>query len=221
MTTPNYTSTQLRDYSWMSQAAYLKLDDDAPASGKKLTIPLLNDDFYPESRFVEKQADTFTDSTNGYKLLSQQPDQSSGLSATLFQSAKDGAYTIAVRGTDPKNQKWEDLVNADALGVVIQGTANDQLFDAYRYYKQLTATGSVVYSDKELTAMATLLVKSKDSSITLAAFALTPVASAIAAWATGMTFDSRVQSMAAALKQEFSTAPAPIFLDTNLGLNRV
>lgn len=56
------------------------------------------------------------------------------------------------------NQPYEDLFKADAFGVVLNGKAKEQLFDAYRYYKQLIAAqGQVVsYTTKELTAMALL-----------------------------------------------------------------
>jgi hypothetical protein len=152
---PTLTTLQIRNYAWMSQASYLDLQQVTPGS---LATRLQNDDFYPGSIFAEGQATTFTNATTGYSLANHQPDEASGFSATLFQG-NAGGYTIAVRGTDPRNQILEDVFNADALGVVLSGAAKQQVFDAYRYYKQLTAAQGVpvFYTTQELTAMASLV----------------------------------------------------------------
>jgi hypothetical protein len=127
-----YTPKQLRDYSWMSQAAYLKLDGIAPAIRDSLAeaLTIEKTPFNPTNLFSPSQATMFTDSSKGFSLVSHQPDQTSGFSATVFKSAANGSYTLAVRGTDVENQVLEDLINADVLGVLMTGQAKSQLFDA-------------------------------------------------------------------------------------------
>lgn len=149
-----YTATQLRNYAWMSQAAYLDLSDikNEDLNGA-LTTEKRGSDI--SDLFADDQASLFTHTQTGYSLVSHRPDQSSGMSATVFKSSSNGGFTLAVRGT---TQPFQDMIQADFLGVVIAGQAKQQLFDAYRYYKQITtASGAtVIYNAAELNAMALL-----------------------------------------------------------------
>lgn len=148
---------KVRDYAWMSQAAYLGLEE--VLSGQRtLTSELQLDAYDKPSRFAANQADTFTDPATGYSFIHQRPNTTSGFSATVFASNVEVGYTIAVRGTEPANNPGSDLLEADGLGVVLSGEAKLQTFDAYRYYKQLsTAAGqAVTYTQQELASMALL-----------------------------------------------------------------
>lgn len=205
---PTLTTLKIRDYAWMAQASYLDLQQVAPGS---LATRLQNDTFYPSSLFAAGQATTFTDSATGYSLVNHQSDEASGFSATLFEG-NAGGYTVAVRGTDPVNQPIQDLVNADVLGVVLQGKANFQVFDAYRYYKKLSSpAGKVAYSTDEINAMARMWVTASDKVESITLFPFT-VQNLVSSWINTMTFESRVQSMAATI--------APMLLNDD-GLNAI
>ena len=197
------TIKQLTNYSWMSQASYLDFTGLAQNNPDALEGKLINSIINAHDVFTATQAETFTgsntaDSTDGFRFVSYAPNyQDTGFSATVFKSNADNSYTIAVRGTEPEQiLNAEDLFRADALGVVLQGAALEQLFVGYRYYKQLTATGSnASYSQQELTAMATLLVTAHDKNVNTALFLIAPVAGAISTWVSGLTFAERVQSL--------------------------
>jgi Ca2+-binding RTX toxin-like protein len=195
----------------MAQASYLKLDQLPSYNPDLLRGSLLTNEFNIPDIFSQGQADVFTDAISGFSLVNQQPDQQSGFSATLFKG-NSGGYTIAVRGTDNKNQPIQDLLNADILGVVLQGQASLQLYDSYRYYKIISSpNGKVAYTDGELAAMASLLVYAADriDGIALLPF---PVVNIVRTWTSAITFASRVQSMISVI--------APILNNDN-GINAI
>lgn len=152
----------LADYAEMSQAAYLDFSSVIPNNSNALEINLRTDIFAPDKKFAQKQAQEFSDSQAGFSFLAHSPgtngNDTYGFSATVFRSNADGAYIIAVRGTEPDAQYRLDLWQADALGVVLSGKAIYQLISAYRYYKELTtsAGGTVFYSQAERTEIANL-----------------------------------------------------------------
>jgi hypothetical protein len=159
------TIKQLTNYAWMSQASYLDFDGLSPnALPGQIEDKLTNTrSINAHNIFTSAQAALFTgsntsDPTDGFSFVSYAPNYlNTGFSATVFKSNADNSYTIAVRGTEPEISLSGDLFRADALGVVLQGKALEQLFVGYRYYKQLTATGSTAsYSQQELTAMASV-----------------------------------------------------------------
>jgi hypothetical protein len=213
------TIKQLTNYSWMSQASYLDFTGVLNgATGLALDGKLTNkDSINAHNIFAADQAGLFTgsatpsNSTDGFSFVSYAPNyQDTGFSATVFKSNADNSYTIAVRGTEPESLiNSEDLFNADVLGVVLQGKALEQLFVGYRYYKQLTAIGSTVsYSQQELTAMANLLVTAHDKNVNTALFLISPIASVISTWVSGLTFAERVQSMTTTLQSVLGNDPS-------------
>ena len=210
------TVKQLLNYSWMSQASYLDFTGVSNgATGTTLEGKLVTSIINAHDIFTSDQAKTFTgsnttDPADGFSFVSYAPNyQDTGFSATVFKSNADNSYTIAVRGTEPELFNSADLIRADALGVVLQGKALEQLFVGYRYYKQLTATGSnASYSQQELTAMATLLVTAHDKNVNTALFLISPVAGVISTWVSDLTFEERVQSMAAALQPVLGNDPS-------------
>ena len=148
-----FITYSIRNFSWMSQASYLDFSSVVQGTStfqEKLTV---NDGYANDKRFAITQADNFTDLTTGFTFINHHPnDFLVGFSATVFQSNADGSYTIAVRGTEPTlGQAYADLLNADVLGVVLQGKARDQAVEAYRYYKMLITPKeeSVSYSMSE------------------------------------------------------------------------
>lgn len=157
----------LRDYAFLSQAAYRDLtalqrralfsDLEArlTAGGQGVLSPA--------NRFADPQAKMLTgsttaDPTDGYTFIDQRPNRPSGFSATAFQSNADGRIVLAVRGTEFDTDFVADVLDADFLGIVLAGKAKRQLIDAYRYYRQLsTAAGDrVIYTQQELAELARL-----------------------------------------------------------------
>jgi len=150
---------KISDYAWISQAAYRGFQDSDLGNPNGLYARLTNDDrLGRDKKFAADQAAVFTASTTGFSLASYQPNDVTGFSATVFKSNADSSYTIAVRGTEQNS--LTDLLNADLLGVVLSGYAKQQLFSAYRYYKQLTTTknAAVSYTADELNALASLIL---------------------------------------------------------------
>ena len=153
------TTKQLLNFSWMSQAAYLDFLSLAQNDQLGLNDRLQNNTINQGKLFASGQATTFTDPADGFSFINYMPNDNSGFSATVFQNnGTTNDYTIAVRGTEPSFVQsvlgaTADLLNADVLGVALQGAAYDQAISAYRYYKQLTTTSGqqVSYSTAELT----------------------------------------------------------------------
>jgi Ca2+-binding RTX toxin-like protein len=112
------------------------------------------------NKFAVKQADIFTDAATGFSFQHHQPNISgNGFSATVFKSNETGAYTIAVRGTEPglSGVGVDDLLRADLLGVVLSGKAREQALSAYRYYRQLESpAGQVAYTAREVESLVCL-----------------------------------------------------------------
>jgi len=157
------TIAQQLEFAWMSQASYLSFSGLGGNDQQGLINTLLNSTLNPNNKFAPAQATIFTDLTTGYSFFNHRPNTSSGFSATVFQSNADSAaqgYTIAVRGTEPEGIiNSADLVE-DALGVVLAGRAASQTIDAYRYYKQLTSTGSSnIYSQGEIDKLTSLYLR--------------------------------------------------------------
>lgn len=210
------TIKQITNYAWMSQASYLDFGGlSQNALPSQIEDKLTNTgSINAHDVFTIDQAKAFTGSNttalDGFSFVSYAPNyQDTGFSATVFKSNADNSYTIAVRGTEPAFSLSGDLFRADALGVVLQGAALEQLFVGYRYYKQLTVTGSnASYSQQELTAMASLLVTAHDKNVNEVIFLTAPIASLISTWVAGLTFAERVQSMAAALQPILSNDPS-------------
>lgn len=147
------TIKQLLDFSWMSQASYLDLTGLVP-NDPRLAAYLKTGTINADKIFSAGQATAFTTPTNGFGFINYTPNDAAGFSATVFKA--NGAtndYTIAVRGTEPSYMGVvTDLLNADVLGVALQGAAYEQAISAYRYYKQLTAANGrqISYSSAEL-----------------------------------------------------------------------
>jgi len=174
---------KLREYAFLSQAAYRGLSDlpvGVSNSGlqEKLT-KTTPDAIGGDNVFSENQAKLLTGgvtsaTSGGYTFFNQQANTKSGFSATVFQSNNsDRRVTIAVRGTEPDHLiDSVDLLDADVMGVALSGEAKRQLFDAYRYYKQLTTDLGEVeqWSVDELTEMASLVVGKANPALLSGAF---------------------------------------------------
>ena len=153
------TIKQLLNSCWMSQASYLNFTGLAQNDQQALRNDLQNSTINASNIFTTAQAAVFTDLASGFGFTSYRPNDSSGFSATVFKANSAlNDYTIAVRGTEPFGNPIADLINADVLGVGLQGAAYDQAISAYRYYKQLTTTNGhqVSYTAAELTKLGAL-----------------------------------------------------------------
>ncbi len=72
-----------------------------------------------------------TISSTHWKVAHHQPDDSTGFSATLFESLDNpGHYTFAIRGT----RGLTDLLSADYSGIFSLGYARDQIYSLYNYF---------------------------------------------------------------------------------------
>ena len=152
-----------RDLSWLSQASYLGFDGIAAGtSGAALSTRVQTSAEGPGNVFAEGQADTFANSSTGFRFVSQLPNTPNGTSVAVFGSndSNDGAYTISVRGTEPFGQLVPTDLLQDLFGVVLAGKAKVQLIEAFRYYKQVTTPGgqAVVYSNQEVNAISSVLL---------------------------------------------------------------
>ena len=93
-----------------------------------------------------------TEFVTHWKVISHQPDQPSGFSATLFDSLdQPGQYTLAIRGT----AGVQDLLVADGLDIVADGLAMDQIVDLYNFWKKLTAPQGGQYQIANLATLET------------------------------------------------------------------
>lgn len=86
-----------------------------------------------------------------WKVISHQPDQASGFSATLFQNKDDGRYVFAIRGTAGA----QDLLVADGADIVADGLAMDQIVDLYNFWHKLTAPQGSRYQIANLVTLDT------------------------------------------------------------------
>ena len=93
------------------------------------------------------QATRFADR---YEIIDSQQNTLSGFAATLFRerttpetlaAGTAGQYHLAVRGTEFDIDKVNDLIIADAGGILLNGVARAQVTDMYNYYQSLIATG--------------------------------------------------------------------------------
>lgn len=140
-------TVQLRDYAFLSQAAYRGLSSlptNVPVSElerelKSLDTASIGVDnvFAPDQAKLLTGSTTPSDLTDGYIFLNQLPNTDSGFSATAFKG-KGGHFVIAIRGTEPTLFSdpigaARDLLDADVIGVALSGKAKRLLFDACRY----------------------------------------------------------------------------------------
>ena len=88
-----------------------------------------------DGKFSIAQATAFTDR---YQVISQQPNTSSGFSATLFLDKTTNKYIYAVRGTE--GFASFDLLVADT-GIAINGLAIAQTVDMYNDWQRITHLG--------------------------------------------------------------------------------
>ena len=95
------------------------------------------------------QAERFADR---YEIIDSQQNTSSGFAATLFRervtpetlaAGTAGQYRLAVRGTEFDIDKVNDLIIADAGGILLNGVARAQVTDMYSYYTRLLGLGKL------------------------------------------------------------------------------
>jgi Ca2+-binding RTX toxin-like protein len=146
------TTTELKEFAQLAQAAYAELQDastDVVTQKTQLTLS-------PNSPFSQGQAEDFT---NRYLVLNQYRDFNTmitgGFSGTLFQDRNSANRLIlAIAGTEFENDKGRDLFLTD-LEIGEYGYARPQVLGLYRYIKQLqTGAGATVqYTNAELSAL--------------------------------------------------------------------
>jgi hypothetical protein len=93
-----------------------------------------------------------------YKFVDQLQNVAlTGFSAAVFKDKVSDKYVIAMRGTemDAWGGRGADLLRADIAGIGINGFANVQAVQMFRYFKQLTTVGGkkVSYSETEIKQM--------------------------------------------------------------------
>lgn len=102
------------------------------------------------ARFLGETTDPNVIAPQGVELRHHLPDDSTGLSASVFFDKSANRYVLGIRGTAGALDGLEDL---NRIGV--QGFAGDQFVSLYRYYRKLTTpTGQQVsYSDSEISLL--------------------------------------------------------------------
>ena len=98
---------------------------------------------------TQSQAEAFV---ARFEIIDSQQNTGSGFAATLFrerstpetrEAGTAGQYRLAVRGTEFDIDKVNDLVIADAGGILLNGVAKAQITDMYNYYTRLLGLGKL------------------------------------------------------------------------------
>lgn len=160
---------QLRDFGWMSSAAYNSFRVEARGNpqffAEDLSRSATADPSGPRTyTILQARAFAGVEPVAGqatYSLLWHEPNTTSGFSATVFRNVANGEVTLAVRGTEFNSNLFNlytDLLKADILGIGVLGVARAQLADAYRLYKRLItpASQAVTYTAEQLSALSQL-----------------------------------------------------------------
>lgn len=138
-------TTELFERTMLSEAAYANFRNIA-YTDQNVRTALINSGRTP---FSEAQAKLLTDH---WRVIHHQPDNSTGFSATLFQSKQDpDKYVLATRGT---NELFEDLALADIQQIFLQGAALDQIVALYNYWQYLNAAPGQSYQRATLESTA-------------------------------------------------------------------
>ncbi|WP_051941049.1 hypothetical protein [Stenoxybacter acetivorans] len=137
----------LSQYTLLMQASYAYLDKFKDESGSykegEVQAALRGE---KKGDFAEKQAENFV---KNYEVISHQPNQTSGFSATIFRDKESGENIFSIRGTEP-NISWKNWINkdepvfdpdiqADIGDIGFNGIALEQAVDMFNYYQRVTA----------------------------------------------------------------------------------
>ena len=163
------------EFSKLAQASYALFSDNHTSSSVRDALIVQGGGDFTTSQannFVGLDDNGALISGQGYSLRNHLPDTifNGGFSASVFESnANPGKYTLAIRGTAGF---FGDILEADFLGIALQGLAREQAISLYRYYKQLiTPAGQAVdYSTGELLMLAGLKAGSFSPLTTTAAY---------------------------------------------------
>jgi len=84
--------------------------------------------------FSEVQA---TDFVEQYELVSYQQNTENGFAAAIFENRITHEVTFTIRGTEGD---FNDMVEADAIGIGFNGIATWQSIDLFNYYQELISS---------------------------------------------------------------------------------
>jgi hypothetical protein len=139
---------KLFDMASLAEAAYADFND---SNGGVLIAEQVIVNRLKAKDWSETQAKEFA---KHYRVVHQQPNTTSGFSATLFERLSDtraptGEYVLATRGTETGVQTsvfplGMDL-SADIGDLVADGLAWGQIVDLYNYWKRLTTPAGTYY----------------------------------------------------------------------------
>jgi hypothetical protein len=125
------TITEIFAQAQLSRAAYAKNLEPGMYGGNNPESPYVN--ALTDSGMSATQAEHFADT---YAVVVQSPESAdSGLSATVFQDSTTGAFSIAIRGTDPRS--LTDWVGTNLGDIGAQGISVSQGIDLYNWLQRL------------------------------------------------------------------------------------
>ncbi|MCK9750137.1 hypothetical protein LT702_00695 [Pseudomonas syringae pv. syringae] len=84
--------------------------------------------------FSDTQAKEFI---KGYELVSYQENTENGFAAAIFENRITHEVTFSIRGTEGD---FNDMVEADAIGIGFNGIATWQSIDLFNYYQELISS---------------------------------------------------------------------------------
>lgn len=90
--------------------------------------------------FSDTQAKEFI---KGYELVSYQENTENGFAAAIFENRITHEVTFSIRGTEGD---FNDMVEADAIGIGFNGIATWQSIDLFNYYQELTTPAGQAYT---------------------------------------------------------------------------
>lgn len=137
MTTP--TTADLLKYADLQMAAEAFLVTGVtPKTGSDL-ITALTDGNKHASRFTTTQAEAFTNLTEGWTVVDQRANTSTGFSGTLFRSNKTGELVMSMRSTEFLDDAARDSEATNTMEIRPYGWAFGQIDDMKKWYDELNA----------------------------------------------------------------------------------
>jgi pimeloyl-ACP methyl ester carboxylesterase len=137
MTTP--TITDHLKYANLQMAAEAFLYDKAASrlkTGDDLKSALTTGNEHA-SKFTATQATDFLDGTNGWKILAQIPNTSTGFSGTLFENRKTRELVLSFRSTEFIEDAVRDNQATNKMEIKEHGWAFGQIADMEAWYAEL------------------------------------------------------------------------------------
>jgi Ca2+-binding RTX toxin-like protein len=141
MTTP--TTADLLKYANLQMAAEAFLvNGTTPKIGSDLKQALTDGNGHA-SRFTETQATAFADQTDGWTVLDQRANTSTGFSGTLFKNNKTGELVMSFRSTEFLDDAARDSQATNTLEIKDKGWAFGQIADMEDWYQGLKQSGTI------------------------------------------------------------------------------